>query len=151
FGNIVVYLRGLAANAILLLPWLLLAAAFTIWSNPTVRSLTETNVGQYLIHLPISVKFFGLTLNALLAFTILLALWALWRSTPRGRNISDVGADSRIFGILLAGILIVAFCELQPLLLAGMLRFNQDGGNAFFAQATSALERLAGLLASIGA
>src|SRR5262249_51887421 len=33
FGNIVVYLRGLVANAVLVLPVLLLTAAFTIWSN----------------------------------------------------------------------------------------------------------------------
>jgi len=79
FGNVVVYLRGLMANAVLLLPWLLLMAAFTTWSNPTVASLTLTNVAGYLVHLPVAVDHFGLTLNGLLAFVLLLALWARHR------------------------------------------------------------------------
>jgi hypothetical protein len=70
FGNIVVYLRGLIANVMLLLPWLLLGSAFTIWSNPNVEALTRTNVAGHQIHLPISVRFFGLTLNVFLAFVI---------------------------------------------------------------------------------
>lgn len=95
FGNVVVYLRGIVANVILLLPWLLLSAAFTVWSYPNVGALTKTNVAGYLVHLPISVHHFGLALNAVLAFVILLALWALWRSTPTGRNNSDVGFGVR--------------------------------------------------------
>lgn len=152
FGNVVVYLRGLVANAVLLLPWLLLAAAFTIWSNPNVDALTQTNVGGYLVHLPISVRHFGLTLNAILTFVILLTLWALWRSTPKGRNISDVGLDARLFGILSIAILVVAFFELQPLLLFGMFKIANlpDGMSGFFATASSWLKALAAFFASIG-
>ncbi len=99
FSNIAVYLRGILANVVLLLPWLLLAAAFTIWSNPNVKALTEqTKIAAYFVHLPITVDHFGLTANALLAFVVILGLWALWRSTPWGRNISDVGLSARFFG-----------------------------------------------------
>ncbi|MGE5219865.1 MAG: patatin-like phospholipase family protein [Chloroflexota bacterium] len=147
FGNVVVYLRGLAANAVLLLPWLLLAAAFTIWSNPDVNALTETDVAGYLVHLPISVPHFGLTLNAALCFVILLALWALWRSTPQGRQISDVGFGARFFGVLLVGILVVAFFEFQPLVLYGM--FRGAGGGAL-AKITSSLKSLAEFLVPFG-
>jgi hypothetical protein len=35
FYNVAIYLRGLLANALLLLPWLLFAAAITIFINPT--------------------------------------------------------------------------------------------------------------------
>jgi predicted acylesterase/phospholipase RssA len=36
FNNLAIYLRGLVANAILLLPFLLAAAALTLWRNPTI-------------------------------------------------------------------------------------------------------------------
>jgi hypothetical protein len=55
FSNIVVYLRGLFANVMLLLPWLLFAAAFTIWSNPTDDSLARPKIGDYFLNLPIPV------------------------------------------------------------------------------------------------
>jgi hypothetical protein len=54
FGNIVVYLRGLAASVLLLLPYLLFAAAITIWSHPTVESLPHANIGSYSPYLPVA-------------------------------------------------------------------------------------------------
>ncbi|MGZ3291519.1 MAG: patatin-like phospholipase family protein, partial [Xanthobacteraceae bacterium] len=39
FYNVAIYLRGLLANALLLLPWLLFAAAITIFINPTTDDL----------------------------------------------------------------------------------------------------------------
>jgi hypothetical protein len=110
FGNIAVYLRGILANVVLLLPWLLLTAAFTIWWIGNAKTLTRTGAA------------FGLTFDALLALVIFLALWALWRSTPLGRNISDVGPGARFFGSLLVAILVVAFFELQPWVLSRMAR-----------------------------
>jgi hypothetical protein len=99
FGNVVVYLRGILANVVLLLPWLLLTAAVTIWLKPNVESLTRPSVAGHLLRLPVSIGHFCLTLNALLAFVILLALWALWRSTPWGRNISERRLWCTIFWI----------------------------------------------------
>jgi hypothetical protein len=153
FGNVVVYLRGLVANAVLLLPWLLLAAAFTIWSNPNVNALSETNVAGLLVRLPIKVSHFGLTLNAILAFVLLLALWALWRSMPKGRNISDVGLGVRSFAILLVAILAVAFCELQPLLLAGAfaIKNSSDAVSKAVIAASSWLKALSPFFAAGGA
>lgn len=157
FGNVVVYLRGLGANAILLLPWLLLAAAFTIWLYPNTEALEKNfaellvkkNFPELLVHLPISVGQFGLTLNALLAFVILLALWALWRSLPWGVNVSDVGFGFRFFGTLSVAILVMAFFELQPWLLSGMftIAHSPEEANATFAAAS---KWLAGFFASIG-
>ena len=45
FNNLAIYLRGLAANAILILPFLLLAAAFTIYSNRDRAALLRPDVG----------------------------------------------------------------------------------------------------------
>lgn len=141
FGNVVVYLRGLVANALLLLPWLLLAAAATIGSNPMIGTQTQGKI-----------PYFELTLNTLLAFIILLALWALWRSTPQGRNISDVGFGVRFFGALFVTIVIIAFCELQPLLLFGTFENANapEGLNAFFSSIASRLTTIATFLTSIG-
>ena len=152
FGNFVVYLRGIFANVVLVLPWLLLAAAFTIWSNPSAEALTYTNIAGFLAYLPISVPHFGLTLNALLGFAILLVLWALWRSLPLDRNVSDVGLSVRFFGSLSVAILVLAFLELQPLVLFGMFKVANfpDGVNGFFGGASSWLKGIAALLASVG-
>jgi hypothetical protein len=153
FGNIVVYLRGIVANVILLLPYLLLAAALTIWWLPNTDRLLQTRA-RYLTHLPISsVDHFGLTLNAILAFTVALAVWALWRSTPRGRDFTDVGISVRFFGIALAAILVVAFCELSPLFLRGFfaLHGSAKGSDKILAAFMHRLDTLTPYLASIGA
>jgi Patatin-like phospholipase len=138
FGNIVVYLRGIFANVVLLLPWLLLAAALTICLYPDAGGLAANN--------------FRSTLVALLVFVVLLALWALWRSTPWGRNISDVGFGARCYGILLVLILVVAFLELQPWVLSGMFAVaDAPGGvSSFFGKAAGWLKVVAASFASIG-
>jgi patatin-like phospholipase len=153
FSNIAVYLRGIFANVVLLSPWLLLAAAFTIWSHPTVRDLASTKLGNRSVHLPIPVDYFGLTLNALLAFVILLSLWALWRSAPTGRNTSDVGFGARFYGAFLVVILFLAFTELQPLMLRGMFKLAHlhGGAKGLAGTASSWIKVLAASLAPIGA
>src|ERR1700732_947498 len=98
---------------------LLLTAAFTILSNPNVATLRSTNIAGYLVPVPISLSHFGLTLNALLVFVVLLACAARWPSPRGGRTPSDVGLGARSFGILLVALLVVGFLELQPLLLDG--------------------------------
>jgi hypothetical protein len=134
FSNIVVYLRGIVANVVLLLPWLLLAAALTIWLNPKG---TETGPA------------FGLTLYLLLAFFIALALWSLWRSTHLGRNISDVGFGARSFGIGLVAILAVAFLELQPWVLSKIVAHASDDGGGF-ATVSAWLKAVAGFGTVVG-
>jgi hypothetical protein len=150
FGNIVVFLRGLAANAVLILPWLLLSAALTILLNPDVDALKKSVAERF--HLPISVNPFGLTLNALLAFVILLALWALWRSFPRGLNISDVGFGARFFSALSVVILGLAFYELQRLLLSEMFKIadSPKGVSEVLVRASTWLKGLIAFFASIG-
>jgi hypothetical protein len=150
FSNIVVYLRGIFANVVLLLPWLVLAAAFTIWANPNSTALEQTKIGDYLVHLPIPVHHFGLTLYSLLAFVILLASWALWRSTPWRRDVSDTGFSARVFGGLLVGILAIAFCELQPSLLDGMFKLAHSPGGEITETVSSWLKRVTAIFAAIG-
>jgi hypothetical protein len=148
FGNAVVYLRGLAANALLLLPYLLLLAAFTIASHPTVQSLSDAKIAWFHpVFLPIGGDgFFRLTLNAILLFVVLLIVWALWRSSRSGRNRSDVGLGAHFFGLLAVAVLFIAFCELQPLLLAGMAGGADEG----FSRAASAIKNLVAVMAPLG-
>ncbi len=148
FANVVVYLRGLVANVMLLLPVLLLLAALTIVVNPTKESLTDPWFARYV---PTLTSYFGLTLDALLVFLGLLAAWALWRSTRLGRNNSDVRCTARFFGASAAGVVIVAFCELQPLLLLGMFDLANGGASAVNTATTAWIKTLAATLAPLGA
>ena len=149
FGNIVVYLRGLVANVLLILPWLLLAAAFTIHSNPDVASLSQTEIAGYRVHLPIVVSPFGLTANLIASFVLALALWSLWRSTPKGRNSSDIGGAARFFGAFLVAALVLAFIELQPWVIAIVFKIKDLGGLASaLAMSSGWLKAVAGFLAS---
>jgi hypothetical protein len=149
FGNIVVYLRGILANVVLLLPWLTFAAALTAFWNPDVKALKQN---ENLAHLPISVSSFGVTLSLMLLFVILLALWALWRSMPTGREFTDVGIGAQLFGLFLFVVLFVAFFELQPILLVGMFAVADSTSalGSALAAATSWLKGLAAFFASIG-
>jgi hypothetical protein len=156
FANIVVYLRGLAANAVLLLPWLLLMACFTLHSNRDVASLKDANffgyrnlLGFEFNDLPISVSYFRLTLNLLLGFAVFLAGWALYRSLRR--NISDTGWGAWFVGFSLVVILVLAFLELQPRLLDGMfgLAHNANSYSGGLSRAASWLKTLAAVLAPI--
>jgi hypothetical protein len=143
FVNVVVYLRGIMANVVLLLPWLLLAAAATIGLYPDSNLLGD---------LPISIHDFGAAFEALLAFAILLALWALWRSSFWGRNISDVGRGARVFAFLSVIIFIIAFLELQPALLLLIFKVANppEGHDALLGGLSWWLKAVAALLASIG-
>jgi hypothetical protein len=133
---------------VLVLPWLLLAAALTISWLPNSNVQSAINATHGWSHLPITTTPFRLTLAALLIFVVLLALWALWRSTPWGRNISDVGFGARVFGGLSAAILILAFIELQPLLVGMLKAVHSSGG--FSSAASSLLNGLTAFLASLG-
>jgi hypothetical protein len=136
FGNVVVYLRGIVANVLLLLPYLLLAAAFTIWWIRHAKAVIGSSAA------------FSVTLYVLLALVVSLALWALWRSTPRGRNITDVGLGARLFAVFLVSVLVVAFLELQPWVLDRMM--SPGGLSGGHAAISSWLKVIAGFGTVIG-
>ncbi len=146
FSNVAVYLRGLFANVVLVLPWLLLAAAITIALYPIRDDLPQIGTRGA------TVNDFRFVLGGLLVFGILLASWAVWRSLPWARHVSDVGFGARIFGVLLVFLLVTAVVELQPLLLAGFFLIGHSGDNAggVFAVTAKWLNSAAAFLASIG-
>lgn len=156
FNNLAIYLRGLIANVILILPALLLAAAFTIWSNPTVNNLSQTDFhGEPLPGVIIEVKYFGITLHVMLVIGVLLAVWAFWRSFS-GRY-RDVGAGwTLVTSAALLALLIVAFCELQPAALDGMFKlaksqYDPESQLEFRAAVIEAFKYLSATLAAFSA
>ncbi len=150
FSNIVVYLRGLVANALLIVPVLLIAAAITIYSNPDFVDLDRTNVVGVAVTLPVQSRFFGITINSILAYLILLAIWALFRSVPWRRRWNDVGTISQIYGWILIAILVVAFCELQPIVLFGMfVSTKMIGSGGISGQVVGWMKALAVVLAPV--
>jgi hypothetical protein len=138
FYNIAIYLRGLLANGLLILPWLLLAAAITIFINPTSESLHV--VGH-----------FGVTLILLCVFAGLLLTWGLWRSLDFSGWDAEIGSLwTRLSAAVLLVLLLFGFCELQPLVLDGVFRSaNNQGG--FLASFVGWLKGLAVVLAPFSA
>jgi hypothetical protein len=63
-----VYLRWLIARVLVILPWLLLLAAITIFLKPNSESLH------------ISAQHFGVSLIALAVLGLFFVVWVLWRS-----------------------------------------------------------------------
>ena len=135
FGNIAVYLRGIVANVLLLLPYLLVAAGLTVCWVGSAAKLSESSVT------------FGVTRDAVLLLAAFLAAWGLWRSTSRGRNVTDVGPAAQIFGSLLVAVLIVAFCELQPWVLYQVASGRLSNS---FIRGSSGLKVIAGFGTAIG-
>jgi hypothetical protein len=149
FGNLAVYLRGILANVVLILPWLLLAAALTVWLFPTAAALAQGETAALFSYLPLPVREFDLTLHLLLAFVILLTAWALWRSAPWARSVSDIGLGARLFGSLLLAVLVFAFVEVQPVVLRGLLNAVKSPSGAAD-NAFSHLKGLTAFFASVG-
>src|SRR5262245_31782386 len=77
FYNVAIYLRGLLANALLILPWLLVLAAITIFLKPDSESLHVSIRGTTL---PFNADHFGAMLIALCVVGLFFVVWVLWRA-----------------------------------------------------------------------
>jgi predicted acylesterase/phospholipase RssA len=160
FYNIVIYLRGLAANAVLVLPVLLLAAVVTIALKPTVDWLGTSTVANTKIPLLFDVAYFALTVHVIAILAAFLAIWAVWRSLNVSGWAGEIGSTwTNICGVLLLVILATAFCEIQPAVLDGMFKLSrqqenipgytrEEGGRFLFAEG---MKYVAGIFASFAA
>jgi Patatin-like phospholipase len=143
FYNIAIYLRGLLANVLLILPWLLLAAAITIFLKPTSESLHVALFGHFGVT--------SVTLIVLGGFGGLLLIWGLWRSLEISGWDAEIGSFwTLLCAVVLLVLLFVGFCELQPIVLDGIFKSanNQDG---FLASFVDWLKGLAVVLAPFSA
>lgn len=150
FYNVAIYLRGLLANALLILPWLLVLAAITIFFKPDSESLHISLTGDTLPD-AFNADHFGVSLIVLYLFVLLLLVWALWRSLEISGWAAEIGSSWTVLSAVVLIILIaIAFCELQPLVLDGLFRSaNRQGG--ILASFATWLQGLAALLAPFSA
>jgi len=150
FYNVAIYLRGLLANALLVLPWLLFFAAITIFLKPDTESLHTSLEGTPLPE-ALTAEHFGASLIALCAFTLLLLVWALWRSLEVSGWAAEIGSPFTVVSALvLIALLVIVFCELQPLVLDGIFKSaNKQAG--IFATFVGWLQALAAVLAPFSA
>ena len=112
-SNLAVYVRGLIANIILVLPFLLAAALITrrLHPVPAETGLTEHFMG---------------TGRFALGLTAILILWALARSTRWLAKGSEApGYWSGSVGFLIVLLAFVFFCQLQPFILDAMFAKDQ--------------------------
>jgi predicted acylesterase/phospholipase RssA len=140
-----IYLRGLAANFLLVFPWLLFSAAVTIFLKPK-RELLLASSFQGSIYLA-------------LALLVLLVIWALARSVKARENEPEVPSFlTWLFGWYLVIVFISLFCESQPFVIEALFKFTE--ANATVGNADSLpvgpfligmLNRLAAVLAPIAA
>lgn len=118
-GSIVIYLRGLTANTVIVLLWLLIFASVTIYLNPTRDLLGEPIIGSWFN--PFGFKNFALTLHLTFAFMLILMAWGIYRSLRLDFNRADTASwVTRSVGYLGVIILVIAFCETQPFVLKGL-------------------------------
>lgn len=154
FNNLSIYLRGLMANVILILPFLLLAAVLTISINPTVARLTDPQVFGKLVPVLFEVRYFGITLHLALFIAGLLAFWALARVLSS--RLRDVGTGwTAISATALLGLLFSFFCELQPVALDAMFELAKNElakkESTWGASIISSFKYLSATLAAFGA
>ena len=151
FYNVAIYLRGLLANALLILPWLLVLAAITIFFNPESESLHVSIRGTF--PAAFNADHFGATLIALCVFGLLLLIWGLWRSldiTSWEAEI-DIGSPwTLVSAIVLILLLFIVFCELQPFVLDGIFKSAARPGG-IFSSFVGWLQALAAVLAPFSA
>jgi Patatin-like phospholipase len=149
--NVAIYLRGILANGLLILPWLLLAASVTIFVKPNAKSLHISNVLGRNLPDAFSTDHFVLTLAALCAFGMLLLVWGLWRSLELSGWAAEIGSPwTRVSALALIAVLIIAFCELQPLILDGIFESAKQQDD-FAAHFVAWLKRIAAVLAPFSA
>ncbi len=150
--SLVIYLRGIVANIILVLPWILLAAYITVRSNPTFGELDRPDF----LRLPIPNIFpfnhFVLTTYLALLVLAMLAFWALWRSLSTQVAAREVPTGlTRTYGYLLVVLALVFFFDLQPFVLKEV--WGTDFGNnvaTWLQRIGVTLAPLAGIVAFFG-
>jgi hypothetical protein len=117
--NVSVFARGLVANAILVLPFLLIGAALTIAAIPVMGGRHKANFVGIEIHNIFGFDHFVVTAYLALLLLAAVIVWSLVRSWVHVRSEAN-GTTTRLVGWLVLLVVFVAFCELQPFILDAM-------------------------------
>jgi predicted acylesterase/phospholipase RssA len=147
--NVSIYVRGLVANFILIMPFLLAGATLTIFSHRSEDNLEKTNIFGILIPNVFNFKYFVITAYLSLILLVVTVGWGLARSEARYQRQTEVPSGLTTFvGSMVLGILFSAFCELQPFVLAGMLDAK---AGTFFATLSKWINTISATLAPVAA
>ena len=115
--NASIYARGLIANFVLIMPFLLGAAALTIVSHRTA----DPNIFGISVHNAWGFKHFAITAYLGLCLLAVAVVWALARSKLGYKGQAEVPSPfPKFVGAMVLVVLFSAFCELQPFVLAFM-------------------------------
>jgi hypothetical protein len=153
--GIAIVVRGLVANIGIVLPLVLLFAAFTIWSNPSRSMLEQTDVFGFSLYPTISLKAFGVTLVGALIGMALFFAWAIARSFLPPRYLSEFrGMLPFAASAYLIALAVVFFVEGQSFVIDGMFKIadaHATGKSVFLGLVTSWVQTLAAITAPIAA
>lgn len=133
--NVAVYLRGLAANLLLVGPVLLFFAAITLVANPTFLSLSEAGVFGFdpINRLLLDRGAFGVTITLGLIVLLAFFLWACVRRFFDGHS-EMAGWWPRLGAGLLILLALSAFFELQPVVVRQLITFSRPSAGEVEAQ-----------------
>jgi patatin-like phospholipase len=134
-----IYLRGLAANTVVVLPWLLAAAVITVGFSPTSDKLLEPTIVKNIWMMipgirpfPQSLASYPFLLAILFAvfFGLSLVVWALGRSLRRQMRAPEIpGAIPTIFKWLLIVTFALFVIAFQPFVLDAMFAAEKVRAN----------------------
>jgi hypothetical protein len=140
--NVSIYVSGLAVNFLLIMPFLLLAAANTIFLNPKPYELRQTNLFGF--------KSSHFTITAYLGLLLLVTAIALGliESLKSSRGFRAVPNKATTYlGLLVLLVFFSAFCEMQPVILASMFDQTSQGFLGEIWPALAALAPIAVIIA----
>src|SRR5262245_26102751 len=147
--NASIYVRGLVANILIVTPFLLIAAALTMFSYSKPEDFDKPNFLGIPVYNIFNFNDFVITAYLALILLAVTIFWGLLRSTRWFQSRSEVPDRFTTFvGWLVLLVLFAAFCELQPFVLEAIIG-AQDG--TFFAKLSAWIDKIALALAPLAA
>jgi predicted acylesterase/phospholipase RssA len=121
-----IYLRGLAANALLVLPWIIFFAALTIWWKPSRATLQDHRLFCFALPDFTNSGFFNVSALALIVLGAALIGWALWRSVKLVLDEADIpNTFTTAFAWFIVAVCVIVVVDLQPFILNSYFDYAQ--------------------------
>jgi hypothetical protein len=132
--NASIYARGLAANAVLVAPFILGASALTLLAHPAANPAS---------------RHFVVTIDLMLFLIAAGIAWGIFQSTrTRQREQEIPGSWTRWVGVLVIVLVVSAFCEMQPFVLDALAGTSPT---SFVQWALGKITKVSVFLAPVGA
>ena len=136
--NVAIYVRGLVANFILIMPIILIAAALTAYFNPTFQSLAVPDLAGFEIRKS-PLPYFLLTIVLAILLFVLAVSWGFARSLKAHQDTAEISAprnseswasffDSwpKVIGAVVIVVGACALIEFQPFVLYAMFKRQNE-------------------------